>query len=176
MGSLEVMISEERLRARVQEMAEQIRADIGAAPLTCIGVLKGSFVFMADLVRVLGGDMRCEFLGVSSYGGGTRSSGEVKITHDLRRSLEGQDVLIIEDIVDSGRTLSFLRRMLALREPRSLRCVSLLDKPSRREVEAVAEYVGFSIPDRFVVGYGLDFDGRFRNLPHIAVYDPEGEQ
>lgn len=169
---LEVLINEERLQARVRELGAQIRADYGDRPITCIGVLKGSFMFLADLVRAIGGDVRCEFLGVASYHGGTRSSGVVRITEDLRTSIEGRDCIVIEDIVDTGLTMEYLLRMLEVRRPHSLKTCVLLDKPSHREVEITAHYVGFSIPDAFVVGYGLDLGERYRNLPHIAVYNP----
>ncbi len=169
---LEVLINEERLQARVRELGAQIRADYGERPITCIGVLKGSFMFLADLVRAIGGDVRCEFLGVASYHGGTRSSGVVRITEDLRTSIEGRDCIVIEDIVDTGLTMEYLLRMLEVRRPHSLKTCVLLDKPSHREVEITAHYVGFSIPDAFVVGYGLDLGERYRNLPHIAVYNP----
>jgi hypoxanthine phosphoribosyltransferase len=169
---LRVLIPEDRLQARIRELGVQIRADYGDRQITCIAVLKGSFMFMADLVRAIGGDVRCEFLGVSSYHGGTRSSGVVRITEDLQQPIEGQDCLIVEDIVDTGLTMDYLLRMLKVRGPRSLKIVSLLDKPVHREVSLEADYVGFSIPDEFVVGYGLDLAERFRNLPHIAVYAP----
>ncbi len=169
---LEVLIDEERLQARVRELGAQIRADHGDAPITAIGVLKGSFLFMADLVRAIGGPVRCEFLGVSSYQGGTRSTGVVRITHDLRQPVEGQHCLLIEDIVDTGLTMDYLLRMLQVRNPASLTVATLLDKPSNREVEVQTDYVGFTIPDEFVVGYGLDLNELYRNLPHISVYTP----
>lgn len=169
---LRVLISEERIQARVRELGAEIRAAYGDEPVVCIAVLKGSFLFMADLVRAMGGDVRCEFLSVSSYHGGTRSTGVVRITEDLRNPIENQHCLIIEDIVDTGLTLDYLMRMLEVRGPKSLRCAALLDKPARREVPVKADFAGFSIPDEFVVGYGLDLGERYRNLPHIAVYTP----
>lgn len=169
---LHTLISEEALQARVAELAAQIRADFGNETITCIGVLKGSFLFMADLVRKMGGDIRCEFLGVSSYHGGTRSTGVVQITQDLRFPIEGQHCLIIEDIIDTGLTLDYLQRMLSVRSPKTLKMVTLLDKPGRREVDLTPDYAGFSIPDEFVVGYGLDLGELYRNLPYIAVYTP----
>jgi hypoxanthine phosphoribosyltransferase len=169
---LRVLISEERIQARILELGAEIRAVYGDEPIVCICVLKGSFMFMADLVRAIGGDIRCEFLGVSSYHGGTRSTGVVRITEDLRNPIEGHHCLIIEDIVDTGLTLDYLNRMLAVRGPKTLRACALLDKPAHREVPIETDYVGFSIPDEFVVGYGLDLGERFRNLPHIAVYTP----
>ena len=169
---LSTLIDESSLQARIQELGAQIREEYGDEPITCIGVLKGSFLFMADLVRAIGGPVRCEFLGVSSYQGGTRSTGVVRITHDLKQSVEGQHCLLIEDIVDTGLTMEYLLRMLNLRNPESLKVASLLDKPSNRKVEVEIDYVGFTIPDEFVVGYGLDLQGFYRNLPYIAVYHP----
>ena len=169
---LSVLIPEDRLQARIRELGAKIRADYGDEPLTVIGVLKGSFIFMADIVRAIGGDVRCEFLGVSSYHGGTRSTGVVRITDDLRNPIEGQHCLIVEDIIDTGLTMDYLLKILAVRGPKSLRTCSLLDKPAHREVDIGCDYVGFSIPDEFVVGYGLDLGERYRNLPYIAVYSP----
>ena len=169
---LSTLINEESLQARITELGAQIRKEYGDEPITCIGVLKGSFLFMADLVRAIEGPVRCEFLGVSSYQGGTRSTGVVRITHDLKQSVENQHCLLIEDIVDTGLTMEYLLRMLNLRNPASLKIASLLDKPSNRKVEVDIDYVGFTIPDEFVVGYGLDLQGFYRNLPYIAVYHP----
>ena len=169
---LSTLINEESLQARITELGAQIREEYGDEPITCIGVLKGSFLFMADLVRAIDGPVRCEFLGVSSYQGGTRSTGVVRITHDLKQSVENQHCLLIEDIVDTGLTMEYLLRMLNLRSPASLKVASLLDKPSNRKVEVDIDYVGFTIPDEFVVGYGLDLQGFYRNLPYIAVYHP----
>jgi len=169
---LSTLIDEESLQARVRELGAQIREEYGDEPITCIGVLKGSFLFMADLVRAIGGPVRCEFLGVSSYQGGTRSTGIVRITHDLKKSIEGQNCLLIEDIVDTGLTMEYLMRMLKVRNPTSIKIASLLDKPSNRKVEVDIDYVGFTIPDEFVVGYGLDLQDFYRNLPYIAVYHP----
>ena len=170
--SLRVLIPEDRLQARIGELGRQIREDYGDAPVLCIGVLKGSFLFMADLVRAIGGDVRCDFLSASSYHGGTRSSGTVTINFDVSSPIEGLHCLVVEDIVDTGRTLSHLLERLSARGPKSMKTVALLDKPSRREVDMDPDYVGFSIPDEFVVGFGLDLAERFRNLPHIAVYRP----
>ncbi|MBL8615923.1 MAG: hypoxanthine phosphoribosyltransferase [Deltaproteobacteria bacterium] len=169
---LSVLIPEDRLQARIRELGAKIRADYGDEPLTVIGVLKGSFIFMADIVRAIGGDVRCEFLGVSSYHGGTRTTGVVRITDDLRNPIEGQHCLVVEDIIDTGLTMDYLLKILAVRGPKSLRTCSLLDKPAHREVDITCDYVGFSIPDEFVVGYGLDLGERYRNLPYIAVYSP----
>ncbi len=169
---LRALIPEAQLQARISELGKQIRADYGNRPVTCICVLKGSFIFTADLVRAIGGDVKCEFLGVSSYQGGTQTTGVVKITKDLSGPIEDQDVIIVEDIIDTGLTMHYLLDMLAVRKPRSLEVCTLLDKPANREVEMTADYVGFSIPDEFVVGYGLDLAELYRNLPYVAVYTP----
>ncbi len=169
---LKVLLDEEILAERVKAMGLEIREVYGDVPITVIAVLKGSFMFMADLVRAIGGDVKVEFLGVSSYHGGTRSTGAVKITQDLRHPIEGQHCLVVEDIVDTGLTMDYLRRLLEVRGPKSLRVATLLDKPTNREIEVAVEFVGFSIPDEFVVGYGLDLGELYRNLPHIAVYTP----
>ena len=171
-AKLRPLIAEDKLQARIAELGRQIRADFGDRPVTCIGVLKGSFVFMADLVRAIGGDVRCEFLAVSSYRGGTKSTGVVEITKDLSGPIEDRDCIIIEDIIDTGLTMHYLLEMLSVRRPRSLHVCTLLDKPSNREVEMEADYVGFTIPDEFVIGYGLDLGELYRNLPYIAVYTP----
>ena len=167
---LEVLIDAHRIAARMPELGKIVRSWVPAdRPLTVVGVLKGSFLFMADLVRQLDGPVECEFLGVSSYVG-TRSSGAVQITQDLRIDVTGRDVILVEDIVDTGLTLDYLLRTLSARNPASLRVVSLLDKPSRRQVQVKVDLVGFEIPDLFVVGYGLDLDQRYRNLPYIGVF------
>lgn len=167
---LEVLLDTETIAARIQEMADEIRGDLGDVPITAICVLKGSFVFTADLVRAMpDANVSCAFLGVSSYEG-TQSTGAVQITHDLRHPIEGQHCLIIEDIIDTGLTLRYLKETLALRNPATLKVVTLLDKPSRRKVPMQADYVGFEIPDAFVVGFGLDLDQRYRNLPYVGVF------
>ena len=166
----EVLIDADRIAQRVAELGETLRASYGPdAEITVVGVLKGSFLFMADLVRCLPGPVVCEFLGVSSYVG-TKSSGAVQITQDLRADIADRHVLLVEDIVDTGLTLDYLRRTLAARHPKSLKVVALLDKPSRRTVEVEVDHVGFEIPDLFVVGYGLDLDQHYRNLPFIGVF------
>lgn len=166
----EVLIDPRRIADRIAELGQEIRAAYPpGATLTVVGVLKGSFLFMADLVRVLDGPVVCEFLGVSSYAG-TRSTGAVQITQDLRVDLAGRHVLLVEDIADTGLTLDYLLRILSARQPASLRVVALLDKPSRRTVEVKVDHVGFEIPDLFVVGYGLDLDQLHRNLPYIGVF------
>ncbi len=172
MSNTRVLINEEALQERIATLGREIRSHYGDEPITCIGVLKGSFIFLADLVRVIGGDVRVEFLGVSSYHGGTRSTGVVRITQDLKHPIDGQHCLIVEDIVDTGLTADYLMRLLAVRGPRSLKICSLLDKPGNREIEVPVDFVGFTIPDEFVVGYGLDLNELYRNLPHISVYTP----
>jgi hypoxanthine phosphoribosyltransferase len=167
---LEVLIDAAQVAARMPELGRTVRGWVGAdRPITVVGVLKGSFLFMADLVRHIDGPVECEFLGVSSYVG-TQSSGAVQITQDLRIDIEGRDLVLVEDIVDTGLTLDYLLRTLSARNPASLRVVALLDKPSRRKVEVTVDLVGFEIPDLFVVGYGLDLDQRYRNLPYIGVF------
>ena len=147
------------------------RYDPADAPVHFIAVLKGAFMFLADLIRAMEGPVTCDFIAVSSYGSGTSSSGEVRLLKDLDRSIEGRDVVIVEDIVDTGLTLSYLQEILRAREPRSLATACLLSKPSRRKVDVRVEHIGFTIDDRFVVGYGLDFDERHRNLPYIGVLE-----
>ena len=169
-----VLIDENRLQARIQDMADQITADYnGEEDLLLICVLKGGYMFLADLSRALKRPHSLDFMGVSSYGAGTVSSGAVQIIMDLKQPIDGRNVLIVEDIIDSGHTLDYMRRTLLARNPASLRICSLLNKPSRREVDVSVEYIGFDIPDEFVVGYGLDFDELYRNLPFIAVLKPE---
>ena len=168
------LIDEERLHARIQEMADQITADYeGEDDLLLICVLKGGYMFLADLSRALKRPHELDFMGVSSYGSGTESTGAVQIIMDLKQPINGRNVLIVEDIIDSGNTLNYMRANLLARNPASLRICSLLNKPSRREVDVPVEYIGFDIPDEFVVGYGLDFDELYRNLPFIAVLKPE---
>lgn len=165
-----VLISAEQIQQRVHELAAQIEADYPAGPLYLISVLKGAFVFVADLARALKrNSVRIEFMGIASYGSGKTSSGQVKVTRDLDVNIEGHDVLIVEDIIDSGVTLSYLKRLLEQRKPRSLEIVTLLDKPERRVQPVHVKYVGFRIPDEFVVGYGLDYAEDYRNLRDIRV-------
>jgi len=169
-----ILIAREEIAARVAELGQTIRRDYtGRSPLL-VAVLKGAVVFTADLLRAIALPAGLDFMSVSSYGSGTRSSGIVRLTADLSVSIEGRDVLIVEDIIDTGRTISYLRRNLATRHPRSLALCALLDKAARREVETPVDYVGFAIPDEFVVGYGLDHNGYHRNLQDIAVLDPAG--
>jgi hypoxanthine phosphoribosyltransferase len=165
-------IDQARIAARIAELGAEIRRDVGGGqPVHVIAVLKGAFIFMADLVRQIEGPVTLDFIAVSSYGAGTASSGQVRMLKDLDRSIEGRHVIIVEDIVDTGLTLSYLQEILWARAPKSLRTACLLSKPSRRKVEVPVEYVGFTIEDRFVVGYGLDFDEQYRQLPYIGVMD-----
>lgn len=166
--NLRVMISAEQIQARIQEMAAEIRRDFEGRDLMVVGVLKGSFLFMADLVRAIDLPLRCDFLGLSSYGSATESSGVVAITKDLSEPVEGRHVLVIEDIIDTGLTMAYLLDNLATRRPASVKIVSLLSKPARRRVEVDIDYLGFTIEDRFVIGYGLDYNGLYRNLPYIG--------
>ena len=169
-----VLIDEQRLQARISELAQKITEDYREIDdLLLICVLKGAFVFLADLSRALERPHQLDFMGVSSYGAGTESSGAVRIVLDLKEDISDRHVLIVEDIIDSGRTLAYLRRNLLARSPASLRIVSLLDKPERREVDVPVDYTGFHIPNEFVVGYGLDFAEIYRNLPYIAILKPE---
>jgi hypoxanthine phosphoribosyltransferase len=153
-----VLIGAAELAARVEALAREIRRDFGAGrPVHLVSVLKGAFIFLSDLVRTMEGPVTCDFIAVSSYGSGSTTSGEVRLTKDLDESLEGRDVVIVEDIVDTGLTLAYLQQILTAREPRTLRTACLLSKPSRRKVDVHVDYIGFTIEDRFVVGYGLDY-------------------
>jgi hypoxanthine phosphoribosyltransferase len=167
---MDILIDRARIQARVAELGAEMRRDFGpGVPVHFVAVLKGAFIFLADLVRAMDGPVTCDFIALSSYGSGTTSSGQVRLTKDLDRSLEGRHVVIVEDIIDTGLTLMYLQEILQARKPQSLRTACLLSKPSRRKIEVPVEYIGFTIDDRFVVGYGLDFDERYRHLPHIAV-------
>jgi hypoxanthine phosphoribosyltransferase len=169
---LEVLITAEQIRARIAELGQEIARQHTGRRLVCVGVLKGSFMFLADLVRSIPlPELEVDFIGVSSYVG-TESTGVVRITHDLARSIQGEDVLLVEDIVDTGLTVRYLLDNLATRHPRSLKVAALLEKPARAKVQVPVDFKGFTIEDRFVVGYGLDFDGRLRNLPHVALLQP----
>ncbi len=170
---LEILLSEEEIHARVRELGAQITKDYAGKTPFFLGVLKGCYVFMADLTRCI--DLPCsmDFMAVSSYGGGTSTTGAVRITKDLSRDIEGKDVIIVEDILDSGVTLSYLKTYLANRKPASIRIVTLLDKPARRRADIKADYCGFAVPDEFVVGYGLDYAESYRNLPYIGILKPE---
>jgi len=164
-----VFLSSEQIRERVSELGRDISRDYPSGPLYLIGILKGSFMFLADLARAISTPCRVEFMGISSYGKGKKSSGEVKVTKDLDVSIEGFDVLVVEDIIDSGITLTYLLNVLEQRKPKSLGIVAMLDKPERRQRPVQPKYVGFQIPDEFVIGYGLDFAEDYRNLKDVCV-------
>jgi hypoxanthine phosphoribosyltransferase len=168
---LRVLIPSEKIQARIRELGEQISHDYPEGPLHMICILKGACYFLTDLSRAMKRDVFVDFMGISTYGKGKTSSGEVRVTKDLDISLEGANVLIVEDIVDSGITLNYLMRLLEQRRPHSIRIAALLDKPDRRLRPVHANYVGFQIPDRFVVGYGLDYGEKYRNLDDICVLD-----
>lgn len=165
------LVPGERIAARVAELAREIDATLPPGAITVVVVLRGAFVFAADLIRCLPRDLRCDFLSVRSYGPATRTTGVIEITHDLSLPLTGQHVLLLEDIVDTGLTLRHLLDLLGTRQPASLRVCALLDKPARRRIQVPVDFVGFEIPDRFVVGYGLDHDQLYRNLPYIGVME-----
>lgn len=167
--TLKPIISERRLQARVRALGRAIRSDYHGRDLVLVGILKGSFIFMADLARAIRLPLTCDFMRVSSYGPGTASQGRIRMEFDLSHPVRGKDVLLVEDIVDTGWTLDHVLRELRRKKPSSLKLAALLHKPARMRVEVPIDYLGFEIPDRFVVGYGLDFDGRYRNLPHVAV-------
>ena len=168
-----VLVSEEELHRINVRLGAQITRDYAGKNLLVVGILKGSVLFMADLIREIQLPCKLDFLAVSSYGGDTRSSGVVKIVKDIDIELENYDVLLVEDILDSGRTLSYVCDMLRTRHPASIRVATLLDKPERRVVDLKADYVGTSVPDEFVVGYGLDYCQQYRNVPYIGVLKPE---
>jgi hypoxanthine phosphoribosyltransferase len=174
----EVLIDEEALRARVAELGEEVSADYAGRDLLLIGVLKGAVFFMADLMRHVTVPCEVDFMAISSYGASTDSSGVVRILKDLDINIEGRNVLVVEDIIDSGLTLSYLMRNLEAREPATLEVCALMTKPARREIDVPVRYVGFEIPNRFVIGYGLDFAERYRNLRYVGVLHdsliPEG--
>ena len=170
--SVRVLIPEEEVNKRIKEMAEKISADIGDETITLICILKGSVFFSCELAKNIKGSVMLDFMSVTSYGDDTKSSGVVKIIKDLDDPLEGKNVLVVEDIIDSGRTLSYLLKNLKARNPKSLRLCTLLDKPDRRVVKNLqVDYTGFVIPDKFVVGFGLDYDQRYRNLPYIGFVE-----
>ncbi len=168
-AALEILIDAGRIDLRVRELAAEISRDYRGRTPHLVGILKGAWVFMADLIRNLSIEATVDFLGIQSYGAGIESSGEVKITKDLDVSIADRDVLVVEDILDTGRTFHFLQGVLAAHQPASLKLVALLDKTSRRVIPVRADYVGFEIPNAFVVGYGLDFDQRYRRLPDVRI-------
>ena len=169
---MRVLISKEALSQKVQEIGAQISKDYEGKNLMMVSVLKGSVVFMADLMRAVTVPAEIDFMSVSSYGTGAKTSGVVKIIKDLDIELAGRDLLIVEDILDSGLTLSYIKKILMERGPRSIKICTLLDKPERRKADVFADYSGFEVPDEFVVGYGLDFAEKYRNLPYIGVLKP----
>jgi hypoxanthine phosphoribosyltransferase len=166
-----VLISEQELAVRIGELGQEIARDYAGDTPVLVGVLQGAFLFMADLVRAIPANITTDFIGLASYGTGNRSSGQVRIVSDLAMSVEGRPVVIVEDIVDTGLTISYLRRNLEARHPRSVKVCALVDKIERRQVDVRIDYVGFTIPNVFVVGYGFDFGGLYRNLPYVAALD-----
>lgn len=171
MEDVKVLIEEEKLYERIDEIANQIENEYKGKEITLICILKGSVFFTVDLAKKIKGDVKLEFIRVSSYNDGTESSGEIKMKLDLKDSIQGKDVIVIEDIIDTGRTLSYLLKYLKMKKPNSIKLCALLDKPDRRVEEVKVDYTGFEIPDKFVVGYGLDFDERYRNLPYVGYIE-----
>ncbi len=168
-----ILISKEEIEKRVKEIGAEITRDFKGESVLMVGILRGAVVFFSELVKNVDLDVRFDFMVVSSYGASSTSSGEVRIVKDISQPIEGKNVLIIEDIIDTGNTLKNLKRLLYTRNPKSLKIVALLDKPSRRTVEMEGDYVGFEVPNEFVVGYGLDYNEKYRNLPEIGVLKPE---
>ena len=168
-----VLYTEEELKGRVKELAEEITRDYEGKEVVLASVLRGSYIFMADLTRAIDLPVTVDFMVVSSYGSGTSSSGQVEIKKDLSDSIEGKHLVIVEDILDSGNTLYYLMELLRVRKPASIRICTLMDKPERRAKPITADYTGFTIPDAFVVGYGLDYDEKYRNLPYVGILKPE---
>jgi hypoxanthine phosphoribosyltransferase len=172
MATTRTLISEQDIQARIRSLAAEIERDYpGGDGIHLVAILKGGFMFMADLVRAMSERVTMDFMAVSSYGKGTSSSGQVRVLKDLDSNVEGRNIILVEDIVDTGLTLHYLQELLRARKPKSLRTACLLSKPSRRKVGVEVDYVGFTIDDHFVVGYGLDYAERYRNLPHIAVLE-----
>lgn len=164
-----ILVSNAEIAKRAEEIAAQINADYKGKPILVVGILRGASIFLADIFKRLEGDVELDFISLSSYGSGTNSSGEVKMIKDLSEPVDGKNVLIIEDIIDTGITLSYLIKVLEARNPESIKLCALLDKPSRRKVELKGDYIGFEIPDEYVVGYGLDYAEKYRNLPDVCV-------
>lgn len=169
----EILFTEEEIAEKVKELGQQISKDYSGENLTVVGILKGSNIFMGDLIRKIDIPLSIDFMVVSSYGQSTESSGVVKVLKDLEYSIEGKNILIIEDIIDTGLTLDYLKENLLRRKPKSLKICTLLDKPARRKVDLKVDYIGFEIPDAFIVGYGIDYAERYRNLPYVAVLKEE---
>ena len=170
------IVTQEEMRARIKELGKQIAADYAGKDFVLVGVLKGAYAFYADLARAIRIPMRVDFLIVTSYGSQSKTSGKVKIVTELTEDIKGKDVLLVEDIVDSGLTVQYLTKMLAKRKPKSIRICTLLSKPERRTVDVPLAYIGFKIPNKYVVGYGLDYQQKYRNLPYLAVLDLKSEQ
>lgn len=172
-GVTEILLPAETIGKRVREMGEEISRDFqGKGPLLMIGLLKGSLLFLADLVRAISVDVEVDFISISSYSNRASSSGSVRLLRDLDRDVYDRHIIVVEDIIDSGLSLSYIRNALRARNPKSIAIAALLDKPGRRTTDVPVEYIGFEIPDRFVVGYGLDYGERYRGLPYIAILDP----
>ena len=167
--TIRILIPEDKVDERIAQLGEQISQDYAGKQVHLIGILKGSIFFICELAKRITVPVTMDFMSVSSYGAGTKSSGVVKLIKDLDEPINGKDVLIVEDIIDSGRTLNYLLKNLSSRQPNSIRLCTMLDKPERREVDVEVDYMGFRIPDEFVIGYGLDYDQRYRNLPYIGV-------
>ena len=171
------IVTQEEMRARIKELGKQIANDYTGKDLVLIGVLKGAYAFYADLARAIRIPLRVDFLIVTSYGGQSKTSGKVKVITELTEDIKGKDVLLVEDIVDSGLTVQYLIKTLTKHKPRSVKVCTLLSKPERRTIDVSLEYIGFKIPNKYVVGYGLDYQQKYRNLPYLAVLDDmEGEQ
>ena len=170
------IVTQEEMRARIKELGKQIATDYAGKDLVLVGVLKGAYAFYADLARAIRIPMRVDFLVVTSYGGQSRTSGKVKVITELTEDVKGKDLLLVEDIVDSGLTVQYLIKTLAKYRPKSIKVCTLLSKPERRKIDVPLDYIGFKIPNKYVVGYGLDYQQKYRNLPYLAVLDLEGEQ
>lgn len=170
------IVTQEEMRTRIKELGKQITADYAGKDFVLVGVLKGAYAFYADLARAIRIPMRVDFLIVTSYGSQSKTSGKVKVVTELTEDIKGKDVLLVEDIVDSGLTVQYLIKTLAKRKPKSIKICTLLSKPERRTIDVPLDYVGFKIPNNYVVGYGLDYQQKYRNLPYLAVLDMEGEQ
>ena len=170
------IVTQEEMRARIKELGKQISSDYAGKEMVLVGVLKGAYAFYADLARAIRIPMRVDFLIVTSYGSQSKTTGKVKVVTELTENIKGKDVLLVEDIVDSGLTARYLLKTLTKQKPASIKICTLLSKPDRRTVDVHLDYVGFKIPDKYVVGYGLDYQQKYRNLPYLAVLDMEGEQ
>lgn len=170
------IVTQEEMRTRIRELGKQITADYSGKDFVLVGVLKGAYAFYADLARAIRIPMRVDFIVVTSYGSQAKTSGKVKMVTELTEDIKGKDVLLVEDIVDSGLTIQYLVKQLSKRKPRSVKICTLLSKPERRTVNVPLAYIGFNIPDKYVVGYGLDYQQKYRNLPYLAVLDVDGKQ